>query len=203
MKKNLRNGMVGLMSMALVGTPTTTLPTQAKETGTLLLKGEPEIAIVYDQYGKVMDVKGLNQEAQNLIEGYQGYQNKDAKDVLRDLVSKIGDTGYFVDDVDGKGQSIVVEVEKGSKLPNDQFMNEVMEEFEEEMYENQWDDDDLYDDDDLDDIDDIDDIDDDDLYDDDNLDDIDDNDDDLYDDDFDDIDDDDFDDIDDDTELDD
>ena len=198
----------------------------ASEGGKLMLKVNPEIEVTYDGNGLVTELVGINEDGKAIVANYSKYIGRECKIVMAELVSEIKAAGYFVEEVEGIGKQITIEIEEGSIQPTDSFMAEIVDAIKgyvdaeamnsklvvkgEEIFEIDDFDDDIDDDDDDDDIDDdedddIDDEDDDDDIDDED-DDIDDDDDDIDDDedeDDDDIDDDDDDDEDDDDDDDD
>src|SRR5690554_837179 len=91
-------------------------------TGMLILKVNPEIAIAYNDTGEVTEVKGLNSEGEAIVEGYSDYIGKDSGVVLEELIAMIGEAGYFVEEIEGESKHIVLELEPGSVLPTDNFL---------------------------------------------------------------------------------
>ena len=106
--------------------------------GVLRLSVNPEIAVSYDADGNVTEVKARNDDGSKIIANYSGYEGKACKTVVAELIQAIGEAGYFVEDADGETRQITLELEKGSQLLNDTFLNEVAEEVQETMSENQW-----------------------------------------------------------------
>ena len=96
-----------------------------KETGKLIVSVNPEVEIEYHQDGKVVAVTARNAEAQKIMQDVSSYQGMQCADVVDDVVSRISEAGYFVDELDGNHRSIVIQIEPGSVLPSDQFLNEV------------------------------------------------------------------------------
>lgn len=94
-------------------------------TGMLILKVNPEIAIAYNDTGEVTEVKGLNSEGEAIVEGYSDYIGKDSGVVLEELIAMIGEAGYFVEEIEGESKHIVLELEPGSVLPTDNFLQRV------------------------------------------------------------------------------
>lgn len=92
------------------------------EKGILTLSVNPEIQIEYDKDGKVLALTGQNEDGIKIVEAYQDYIGKDCEEVLRELVVKINESGYFVDDIDGHKKNIVLKLEPGSVLPDDDFL---------------------------------------------------------------------------------
>ncbi|MDO4720658.1 MAG: hypothetical protein Q4A78_08345 [Peptostreptococcaceae bacterium] len=94
--------------------------------GTLILKVNPEIAVSYDESGKVTKINARNEDAKKILQNYSGFEGKDAKVVMVDLVKAIKDAGYFVEEIEGKNRQITIEIEKGSKLPSPVFMDDIV-----------------------------------------------------------------------------
>lgn len=92
------------------------------DSGTLILKVNPEIAINYDENGKVISIHGVNDDGNDIIANYPDFIGKDSGQVLRDLIVMIGEAGYFVEEVEGQSRQIVLELEAGSALPNNEFL---------------------------------------------------------------------------------
>ncbi len=106
--------------------------------GTLLLKVNPEIAITYDENGNVTKLESCNQDAQAILKDYTGFEGKDTALVVKDLVEKIGNAGYFVEEVEGERRHIVIEIEKGSVVPDEKFMDNVVTAVKEILASQKW-----------------------------------------------------------------
>lgn len=107
------------------GSKASSFPTDG---GKLILKVNPEIAISYDSEGKVTTVEGENDDGKDIMETYTGKDSGDAKVVAKDVVNAMGDAGYFDKKGDDKDRKVTIEIEAGSKLPNDDFIEEIVEE---------------------------------------------------------------------------
>ena len=118
------------------------IPTSIKQTlekgGVLYLSVNPKIAISYDADGYVTEIKALNDDGSKILADYAGYKGKPCKAVVVELVKAIGDAGYFIDDVDVGRRHITLELEEGSKLPSDKFLDEVAEEVRGILSKNSW-----------------------------------------------------------------
>ena len=90
--------------------------------GVLCLKINPEIALHYDENGKVTKLEGRNADGAKIIAGITDYAGKDMEQVLEELVQLIGEAGYFVEEADGTARRIVLELDPGSQVPHDQFL---------------------------------------------------------------------------------
>ncbi len=99
---------------------------QPAEGGVLILRVNPEIAISYDAQGVVTSVEGRNDEGRALVTSDDAYVGLSCRDVVSKLVSQIKDAGYIVEEVEGEGNNIVIEVEHGSTLPSDNFLNGIV-----------------------------------------------------------------------------
>ena len=101
------------------------IASQTATGGVLSLKINPEIALHYDESGKVTKLEGRNPDGQTLIRDYTGYTGKDTTEVLTELVERIGKAGYFVDEADGKARQIILELDPGSQLPSETFLEDM------------------------------------------------------------------------------
>jgi len=95
--------------------------------GVLRLKINPEIALHYDENGKVTKLEGRNAEGIQILKDYTGYTGKDTSQVLEELVQVIGQAGYFVEEADGMARRIVLELDPGSQVPHAQFLQDMAE----------------------------------------------------------------------------
>ena len=95
------------------------------DTGILTLRVNPEIEIAYDQDGNVLELTGKNDDGANIVAAYTDYKGKSCDTVLRELVQRIGEAGYFAEEIDGNGRNIVIQIEPGSILPDQNFLNDM------------------------------------------------------------------------------
>ena len=93
--------------------------------GVLFLKVNPEIALHYDENGKVTKLEGRNCDGVELVKDFTGYAGKDTTLVLEALVERLGEAGYFVEEADGTARKIVLELDPGSQVPNEQFLQDM------------------------------------------------------------------------------
>lgn len=112
--------------------------TELASGGVLCLKVNPEIAITYDADGLVTKIDARNDDAKKLIEGYTGFEGKECKTVVTELVNAIGEAGYFVEELEGQRRQITIEIEPGSKLPDRTFLDDVVAEVRNTVNNNQW-----------------------------------------------------------------
>lgn len=130
-KKSLMTAMLFVLTflMLLTGCAgnSSSAPAQTLASGgTLILKVNPEIAVSYDDLGKVTKINARNDDAKKILQNYSGFEGKDTKVVMVDLVKAIKDAGYFVEEIEGKNKQITIEIEKGSKLPSPVFMDDIV-----------------------------------------------------------------------------
>lgn len=143
MKKNVKLMFVWVLCAAVLvgcGVPAqTAMPTASVEAvaaqtaapaekltgGVLCLKINPEIALHYDENGKVTRLEGRNNDGARLLEDFTGYEGKDTAQVLEELVDLIGKAGYFVEEADGTARKIVLELDPGSQVPHDRFLEDM------------------------------------------------------------------------------
>ena len=92
------------------------------------MSGGPDISISYDKDGTVLEIKGIDQDGKNFLEGQEGYVGKSCKTAVGRLVRRLDEKGWFGEHADGSRKSLVVKAEKGSEYPDDQFMREIEDE---------------------------------------------------------------------------
>lgn len=95
------------------------------DSGTLILKVNPEIALTYNEEGVVTDITGNNEDGQKIIDNYADFIGKDSGLVLEELIALINEEGYFVEEVEGEPKRLVLELEAGSVLPDEQFLEKM------------------------------------------------------------------------------
>lgn len=92
------------------------------DSGTLTLKVNPEIAIKYNKDGMVTDVVGNNADGEEVINHYTDFIGKESGLVLEELIALINKAGYFVEETEGQSKQVILELEAGSILPDEQFL---------------------------------------------------------------------------------
>lgn len=97
-----------------------------QEIGYLTLSVNPEIQIAYDDAGLVTALAGKNEEGKQIVAGYTDYVGQTCAVVVNDLIEKIYEAGYFVEDIDGRERNIVLQVEAGSAQPTEDFLNTIL-----------------------------------------------------------------------------
>lgn len=137
MRGILASAAVGAVLMATLGAcgPTTATPATTqqgvvtseqgattKAAGTLLLSVNPEIEVEYDDKGLVLEVEGANDDGRGIVSDYAGYEGRECRDVISELVGEIYEAGHFNQTVDGHDRNVVVKLEQGSGYPGDDFL---------------------------------------------------------------------------------
>ena len=93
--------------------------------GVLTLRVNPEIAIHYNQSGKVVALEGDNQDGREIVEAYPEYIGKDCEVVVQELVEEIHAAGYFVEEVEGQPRRVVLELDDDSQEPREDFLEDM------------------------------------------------------------------------------
>ncbi len=141
MKKTLFKTLV-IAIIALMLTACNAAPSESATTindgGTLILSVNPEIKICYDENGLVEAVEGVNDDGKKIVEDFSDYIGKEARTVVSELVTKIGAAGYFVEEVEGERKQVIIEIEKGSAIPYDGFIDEVVNDVKKATDTNRW-----------------------------------------------------------------
>ena len=106
--------------------------------GVLYLKVNPEIAVSYDKEGNVTAVRAENDDGAEIISDFKGFEGRPCKDIVAELVKIIGNKGYFVEEIEGEGKSITIELERGSYTPDEDFLDDVAEKIRDLANENAW-----------------------------------------------------------------
>ncbi len=110
----------GTAQSSPTGTSTETASTRAA--GVLLLSVNPEIEVEYDERGLVTEVEGVNDEGRDIADGYGGFEGRECREVVSELVTEIYESGHFNQTIDGHDRNIVVKLEQGSEYPGDDFL---------------------------------------------------------------------------------
>lgn len=92
--------------------------------GRIVVSVNPEVAVDYDAKGTVVNVEGLNEDGVYVATQYgDGYEGKETRVVVSEIVDLIYVDGYFETTVDGHDKNIIVKVDQGSELPSDDFVD--------------------------------------------------------------------------------
>lgn len=111
-----------LFTVLLTGCGSAPQGVSLAEKGYLTLIVNPEIRIEYNADGLVTGLEGRNADGKTIADAYTDYIGKDCGTVLRDLVTDIYQAGYFIEVADGGKRQIVLQIEPGSALPDDDFL---------------------------------------------------------------------------------
>ena len=106
--------------------------------GVLVLSVNPEIAVEYDENGTVTGVTARNNDALAIINSCTGLIGQPTREVVTDLVTAIGEAGYFVEEIEGERRQITLEIEPGSSLPNDAFLADVIADIRDAVNQHDW-----------------------------------------------------------------
>ena len=91
-------------------TATAAAPAALSQGGVIYLKVNPEIAVRYDEQGMVTSLEGRDPDGKEILTGYTGYEGRECKAVIGELVARINEAGYFVEEVEGDNRQITLEV---------------------------------------------------------------------------------------------
>ena len=109
----------------------TAVETQAEEQGGVIsLKVNPEIAVFYDENGAVTKIESRNDDGKKVITDYTGFEGKECRVVIGELIALINEAGYFVEETEGEAHQITLEIEEGSILPTENFLNSIVAEIQ-------------------------------------------------------------------------
>ena len=106
--------------------------------GVLVLSVNPEIAVEYDENGTVTGVTARNNDALAIINSCTGLIGQPTREVVTDLVTAIGEAGYFVEEIEGERRQITLEIEPGSSLPNEAFLDDVIADIRDAVNQHDW-----------------------------------------------------------------
>ena len=106
--------------------------------GVLYLKVNPEIALHYDENGKVTKLEARNPDAEKLLKNFTGFEGKQTQEVLEELVQLIGNAGYLVEEAEGKARRIGLELDPGSQVPHDKFLEDMAEHVKKCVENKEW-----------------------------------------------------------------
>lgn len=106
--------------------------------GILVLRVNPEIAVEYDAEGNVSGITARNDDALAIVANCKGLIGQPTRDVMTGLVTAIGEAGYFVEEIDGEGRRITLEIEPGSSLPHGTFLDDVIADIQACVSRHDW-----------------------------------------------------------------
>ncbi len=112
---------------------------QLTKGGVICLRVNPEIAVLYDENGMVTKVEARNDDGEEILKSFKEFEGKECRTVISELVKAIGNAGYFVEEVEGEGRrQITIEIEEGSKLPSETFLDDIIVSVRDCVSQNQW-----------------------------------------------------------------
>lgn len=106
--------------------------------GVLVLSVNPKIAVQYDENGSVVAVEARNEDAKAIVESCEDLVGKETREAVKMLVAAIGEAGFFVEEIEGERRQITIEIEEGSKLPNDAFIKDIVSDIKDYIKSNDW-----------------------------------------------------------------
>lgn len=106
--------------------------------GVIYLKVNPEIHINYDKNGLVTALSSKNDAGAKILESYTDYEGKECHTVINELVTLIGDAGYFVEEAEGSDRQLTLEIERGSQLPSETFIDDIIAEVKTNINTHNW-----------------------------------------------------------------
>lgn len=105
------------------------------DSGILTLRINPEVQIEYNKEGLVTRLDGINRLGEEIVASYPDYVGKDSREVVQDLVGLIHDAGHLVNESDGTTRNITLELEPGSVMPHEDFLNQLSNTIQETVAE--------------------------------------------------------------------
>lgn len=94
--------------------------------GTLILRVNPEFAIHYDADGMVVGAEARNDDAKAMGVDLAALEGQECRTAVSTLIARINEAGYLVEEVEGEGNTIGLEVEGGSSLPANDFLKNIV-----------------------------------------------------------------------------
>lgn len=94
--------------------------------GTLILRVNPEFAIHYDADGMVVGTEARNADAEAMGVDLASLEGQECRVAVSTLIARINEAGYLVEEVEGEGSTIDLEVGEGSSLPADDFLKNIV-----------------------------------------------------------------------------
>ncbi|MGP6140582.1 anti-sigma-I factor RsgI family protein [Jeotgalibaca sp. A127] len=111
---------------------------QVEKTGVLYVRVNPEVAVYYDEKGKVTALSGKNDDGTTIVEQLAAFEGLEVRDVVMQLVSTIGEAGYFIEEVEGKARKVTIELERGSILPSTDFLSDIVQDVRDVVSNQGW-----------------------------------------------------------------
>ena len=93
------------------------------DSGTLTLSVNPKIAVDYNSEGLTTNIRGINDDGQTITASYGDFVGKPVETVVSDLIDRIHSNGYLTTTIDGNARNIIIQIEPGSIIPDDDFVS--------------------------------------------------------------------------------
>ncbi len=99
--------------------------------GAIIVKVNPEVKVNYDEEGLTTSVEALNDDGLDIIKNLDGFVGVAVKQTVRRIIEEMGNKGYLFEELEGDDNEIVLEVEKGSVVPVETFIDDIVATVEE------------------------------------------------------------------------
>ena len=96
--------------------------------GRLYVSAGPDIVILYDKDGTVLEIRGVDSTGRKFLEGQDGYVGKSCREAMRRLVRRLDEKGWFDGGTSAPKHSLVIKAGKNSQYPRERFMEEIEDE---------------------------------------------------------------------------
>lgn len=107
--------------------------TPASQGGTLYLNTSSVISVTYDEKGIVTAISAESENAKEIIENYQDFENKTCSEVLAELVEKIGEAGHLDNE-----DAIEITFDENAQLPETSFEENIKQQIQNTLETNEW-----------------------------------------------------------------
>lgn len=121
----LAAGIAGTGNIAFGATHYESDKNQENERGRIFVDAGLEISIAYDKKGNVLEIKGLDRDGKEFLEGQDGYIGKSCKSALKRLVQRLDEKGWFDQNTSSSKPSLIIRSKRGSKYPDANFMKDI------------------------------------------------------------------------------
>ena len=101
---------------------------KANAMGSFIISVNPEIRVEFDTAGNTTMVEGVNEDGKELMSKMTEIKGEKSQKAVGQIVQKICQNGYFSNKIEGKDRNIIIKIEEGSKLPTDDFAEELADE---------------------------------------------------------------------------
>lgn len=101
-------------------------PLDTQAMGALILSVNPKVEISYNSHGMVIQLQGLNEDGEKIVEAYGAFEGQTCREVTCGLIKKMQESGYFYSE-NGEQKNVVLQLAAGSLCPDDAFLENVTE----------------------------------------------------------------------------